>query len=91
MAAVSKSASSLRSLPQLLLNLQFNKFEKKKKGSRKQSSSGNSETKATPKRVLIRPTHKMPPSLSRDRRIKMKKSINQKVNDVTEGVELLVP
>ena len=32
-----------------------------------------------------------PLTLSRDGRIKMKKSINQKINDVTEGVELGVP
>ena len=31
-----------------------------------------------------------PPSLSRDRRIKLKKSINQKVNDVTKGIEPIV-
>ena len=42
-----------------------------------------------PKRVWIH-LCMAPPSLSRDRRIKMKKSINQKVNDVIEGVELVV-
>ena len=36
----------------------------------------NSETKATPKRVWIRPKHIAPPPLSRDRRKKMKKSMS---------------
>ena len=57
--------------------------------SRKQNSSGNSETKATFKRVRNRPTHSASVAFSWQENENEK--INQKVNDVTEGVELVVP
>ena len=66
-----------------------NKQQFQKVGSKIQPE--NLEIKATAQRVWIRPTYTASPSLSRDRKIKMKKSIDQKVNDVAKGVELVVP
>ena len=45
----------------------------------------NRETRATPKQVWIRPMHIAPSSLSRDKRIKMKKSIHEKICQIIDN------
>ena len=71
-----------------LYKVESNKYKSKKSEAKFKRKLGNKMELLSESGFVLRIAS---PSLSRDRRIKMKKSINQKVRDVTEGVELVVP